>query len=67
MTEFGGDISCDFESELWNRGYCSWNYDEFKSSAKLSFKYELPSEPRSLNWKNGKSLHRSIFFGFISA
>ena len=65
LTAFSGDISCDFESELWHRGYCSWSYAEFNSSAKLSFKYELPSDPSTPKWKNGKYLLRYIFLGLF--
>jgi hypothetical protein len=27
FTAFGGDISCDFETEQWDEGYCNWRYD----------------------------------------
>jgi hypothetical protein len=27
ISAFGGDISCDFESDNWDEGFCNWKYD----------------------------------------
>ena len=50
---FGGDISCDFESAKWHRGYCGWLYDDFNSTMELSLEFDPPSTKNSQKWKKG--------------
>ena len=38
---FGGDLECDFESPLWDRGHCNWGYT-ISSTKRLSRDFEIP-------------------------
>ena len=64
MTSVSGDISCDFESPHWHRGYCSWTYDDFNSSSVLSWEYDPPSNDTMSRRKNGNHNAKLSGLGF---
>ena len=55
LSAFSGDISCDFETQHWDSGFCNWQYD-FNSENLLEF-VEAPTSDLTLKkrWKNGES------------
>jgi len=50
---FSNDISCDFESEQWDTGFCNWQYDF--SSKNILVRVDAPSSDYSIKrkWKYG--------------
>ncbi len=54
FVAFGGDISCDFETEQWDEGFCNWRYD-FASTDVFTWETS-PESDLSLKkrWQYGK-------------
>ena len=40
---YGGDITCDFESPLWSKGHCNWDY-AIESNRRLERTYAPPPD-----------------------
>jgi hypothetical protein len=53
ILAFSGDISCDFESDDWENGFCNWKYDF--GSTNVFTRMLAPSLDNSLKqrWKFG--------------
>lgn len=42
FSAYGGDLECDFESPLWDRGHCNWGYGR-NSNKRLERRFEIPT------------------------
>ena len=62
IIAFGGDVTCDFESNESFEGHCNWQYSFLSRN---TFEWYIDSDHSRPKWENGKKISSIICNGFL--